>query len=93
MALGHHDDGGGHGQDHGHAQDASHEHDHAAAQGDDGGSNAHCGPCTACCASTSIAGPVGVALAPASSNTKYFFSQLSPRGVEPHGLDRPPLAS
>jgi hypothetical protein len=90
MAFGHHQDAGAH--DHGHAQDAGHDHDHAAVQDDEGGTNPHCGPCTACCASASIAGPAGLALLPSPANTKYLFSQFPPLGVEPHGLDRPPLA-
>ena len=99
MALTHHDDGGG--QDsHSHPQDGATGHDHAAYSHDDGGSmqgdqdskQAHCGPCTACCASPSIAGPAGILFGSSPSNVKYAFSQLAPLGVQPDGLDRPPLA-
>src|SRR5688572_12982852 len=89
MVFGHHDDAAG--QDHEHAHDGGDGHDHAAdAQGDDGKSS-HCGPCTACCASASIAGPLAPSLLPSQSNAKYSFSQLAPPGVEPQRFDRPPL--
>jgi hypothetical protein len=80
--------------DHGHA---AHAHSHAdgsgspAADADSGGS-AHCGPCTACCASASIAGYVALAIASDQSHAEYVFSQSPPIGVQPDGLDRPPLA-
>jgi len=85
MAFGHHQDAGT-GHDAG-----SHEHD--VAGGDEHDANpSHCGPCAACCASASIAGPPGVTISPVPSNTTYAFSQLAPPGFEPDGLDRPPLA-
>ena len=88
MAFAHHDDGGGH-ENHPHAHDDADGHDSAAHDED---SNNHCGPCTACCASASIAGPVGHAILSSPSNTKYVFSQALPPGVQPDRLDRPPLA-
>ena len=90
LAFGHHQDAGG--GDHGHAQDGAEEHDHAATQDDQGGAGAHCGPCVACCASASIAGSAALPLLPAAADTKYLFSPFPPLGVQPHGLDRPPLA-
>jgi hypothetical protein len=102
MAFGHHeatvshDDHGqtAHGQDghdhasHSHAEDAT-----GTAQGDEGdGNSAHCGPCTACCASASITGPAGVSIQSSASSMSYVFSQFPPIGVQPDGLDRPPLA-
>jgi hypothetical protein len=98
MAFGHHQDGAGH-ESHGHAQDDADGHDHAAhshgsggaQQGDDDGTK-HCGPCTACCASASIAGSTGLTLPFSPSHPKYVFSQLPPLGIQPDGLDRPPLA-
>ena len=99
MALAHHEDAGGH-ENHAHAHDdadghesAPHAHsgDSAATHGDEG-SNNHCGPCTACCASASIAGPVGHSILSSPSNTKYVFSQSLPPRVQLDGLDRPPLA-
>lgn len=97
MAFGHHEDAGS--QDHahdgadGHGQ-ASHSHADAddAKQGGQDESSSHCGPCTACCASASIAGPVGISIPSAPSNVHYVFSQFPPLGVQPHGLYRPPLA-
>lgn len=98
MAFGHHEAAGydSHGQ-------APNGHDHAAhshadgtpgtAQTDEGdGSGAHCGPCTACCASASITGPSGVSILPSPSKAAYVFWQFPPIGVQPDGLDRPPLA-
>jgi ABC-type Zn2+ transport system substrate-binding protein/surface adhesin len=99
MAIGHHHDAGA---DHAHAEGlaadghdhASHSHDHedATAQSDDGAYAPHCGPCTACCATASIAAPMAVFVVPPASYSKYFFSQYPPRGIEPQALDRPPLA-
>ena len=99
MAIGHHQDAGA---DHAHAEGpaadghdhASHSHDHdeAAAQSDEGAQASHCGPCTACCASASIAGPAMVFSVPSSSYTNYLSSPFPPRGLEPQALDRPPLA-
>ncbi len=105
MAFGHHstgDESHSHGQG---SQDGQVEpgHDHAAhshadetgstAQSDESDGNAaHCGPCTACCASASITGPAGVSILSSPSNTTYVFSQFPPIGVQPDGLDRPPLA-
>ena len=96
MTLGHHqgatDHEGQDGHDHGahsHADEASAK---AAADGEGDAAGAHCGPCTACCASASIAGPAGVSIPSSPSHAKYVFSQLPPLGVQPDGVDRPPLA-
>lgn len=99
MTLGHHEGAAGHESD-SHVQDgqdhAGHSHaDETANSADDGesdGNGAHCGPCTACCASASIAGPAGLSILPSPSNETYVFSQFPPIGVQPDGLDRPPLA-
>jgi len=97
MAFGHHQDDGNQNHAHddadGHAP-AGHAHtdDTLSKQDDEGGKNSHCGPCTACCASASIAGPAGLSILPFASPVQYHFSQLPPPGVQPHGLDRPPLA-
>jgi hypothetical protein len=88
MALTHHEDAGWQ-ENHAHAHDEADAHDVAV---HDEGNNNHCGPCTACCASASIAGPVGHSILSSPSNTKYVFSQSLPPGVQPDGLDRPPLA-
>jgi hypothetical protein len=99
MALGHHQDTSGHDS---HAQDgqagpdhAAHSHSDEAGKADNeggDGSAAHCGPCTACCASASITGPAGISIPSSLSNAEYVFSQFPPLGVQPDGLDRPPLA-
>ena len=100
MAFGHHSDsasGSGHGthahddaeSGHGHA---SHGHSDDAAKHDDGAGSSHCGPCTACCASASIAGQANISFPSATSDRAYAFSQFPPLGVQPDGLDRPPLA-
>jgi hypothetical protein len=95
MAFGHHQDGAG--QEDGHAGNGTEKHDHAAhSHSDDGakqdGDTSHCGPCTACCASASIAGPAGLAIPASASNAPYVFSQSPPLGVQPDGVYRPPLA-
>jgi hypothetical protein len=96
MAFEHHQDGAGH-EPHGHTADGASGHDHAAHSHNDdvskqGGDTSHCGPCTACCASASIAGPAGLAIPTSASNAPYVFSQFPPLGVQPDGLFRPPLA-
>ena len=98
MAAGHHQKGAG-------QENNAHEHDGgdgneraAAAHSEESapagaeGKSAHCGPCAACCASASIAGPPGVSIASAPVKAKYVSSQLPPPGVQLDGLDRPPLA-
>lgn len=99
MALAHHQDGGGH-DNHGQAPDGANSDDHAAPshsgdgtkQGDEGAKSSHCGPCTACCASASIAGPAALSILSSPSNAKHSFAQQPPPGIQPDGLDRPPLA-
>lgn len=78
-----------------HHDHASHSHADeglAKASADDDGNGAHCGPCTACCASASIAGSAELPLPSAPSHAAYVFSQSPPLGVPPSGLYRPPLA-
>ena len=96
MAFGHHQDAGA--PDHQDAKNAHH-HAHDAAGADDhdshkhsgGEKKSHCGPCTACCASASIAGPNWPLILPSPSDSHYLFAQFSPLGVQPDGLFRPPL--
>jgi len=84
MTLGHHHDAGGHDHDpHGH--DGDHGKDHSK-------KSSHCGPCAACCASASIAGPDALHIADFTSHPEYFFTQSSPPGVQADGVYRPPLA-
>jgi hypothetical protein len=93
MAMGHHQDAGG--PDTAHAHDGADEHGASHDGHDDGhddGKSSHCGPCAACCASASIAASASLLILGAPANTKYVFSQFSPRGVQPHGIDRPPLS-
>lgn len=96
MAFGHHDNPANHG--HTHAQDhadgdehAAHSHDNHDGN-DTSGKAAHCGPCVACCTSASIAGHVEFPLLPSRSEGQHLFTQFPPLGVQPDGLDRPPLA-
>lgn len=86
MAFGHHDAAAA--DDH---ASHSHEDEHAADAADDSKAN-HCGPCIACCASASIAGPVSYSIAASSSEAPYILSQLPPTPVEAGGVYRPPLA-
>jgi hypothetical protein len=85
-----------HGQDGHHHSAPSHsdadEGGSKAVDDEDGANGAHCGPCTACCASASIAGPGALSILSAASNAPYLFSQFPPIGVQPDGVDRPPLA-
>jgi hypothetical protein len=71
---------------------AAHSHSGDGVQPDDEAGANHCGPCTACCASASIAGPAGISIPSSASDAPYIFSQFAPVGVQPDGLDRPPLA-
>jgi hypothetical protein len=94
MALGHHQDAG----HSGHAPDDGDGHDHDAPSHADGGKHseedgttAHCSPCTACCASASIAQPTVVSIMNAPATTQYAFSQFPSIGVEPDAVYRPPL--
>jgi hypothetical protein len=101
MALGHHEQGAGQ-ETPGQAQDGAETHDghaghsHADDDGarpnDEGGKDSHCGPCTACCATTSIGGPSGLSISSSTTGAEYVFSQLPPPGIQPDRLDRPPLA-
>ena len=104
MAAGHHQKGAGQ-ENQAHKHDgadeydgagahhqASHSHSDESAPAGEDGKSAHCGPCTACCASASIAGPAGVSITSSPLKAKYVSSQLPPPGVQPDGLDRPPLA-
>jgi hypothetical protein len=100
MTFGHHDDGAGK-ESHAHAHDATDAHsqtphahaDKTVATDASGDSHSsHCGPCSACCASATIAGPPALSFLSSPSHVTYLFSQLPPPGVQPDGLDRPPLA-
>ena len=101
MAFEHHQDAPGHGST-GEASESNAGQDHSThshhdgagdALPDDGGSNgSHCGPCTACCASASISGPVELSIPVGPSNAPYVISQSAPPSVQLDGLDRPPTA-
>ena len=87
MGFGHHDGADGH--DH---ATHSHSEESGSKQSDDGTENGHCGPCAACCASATMAGPAALSILSMASHAPYVFSQFPPIGVQPDGLDRPPLA-
>ena len=100
-ALGHHQEA----VDHvaaGDSQETQVDHDHSAHSHHDGagdtspegaGTNgSHCGPCTACCASASISGPVRLSIPAGVSAAPYVFFQSPPFSVQLDGLDRPPTA-
>src|SRR5688572_12691251 len=87
MAFGHHSTSG---ESHSHGQGSQDGHVEAGDEGD--GTGAHCGPCTACCASASIAGRTGLSILSSPSSATYVFSPFPPIGVQPDRLDRPPLA-
>ena len=100
MAIGHHADAGLAGHTHAEGGEAdSHDHaghshgeESAAEQSTDGAKGSHCGPCTACCASASIASAPALGISASLSAALYMFSQLAPPAVEPDGVDRPPLS-
>lgn len=92
MAFGHHQDAQAT-QDHHHAHDGAEGHEHDSHKHSGGEKNSHCGPCTACCASASIAGPNWPLVLPSPSNSQYFFAQFPPLGIQPDGVYRPPLAA
>lgn len=80
-----HDDSSDHGN-------AAHSHSDAhEQQAEDGGAGAHCGPCTACCGTASIASQITLAIAPLLSSTTYFFAPFPLIAGEPSSLERPPL--
>jgi hypothetical protein len=89
MVAGHHEGAAAEGHTH---ADGDESHGSAVQETDEGAKASHCGPCTACCASASIAAPIAVFVVPSSSWSQYFFFQFPPRGIEPQALDRPPLA-
>jgi hypothetical protein len=100
MVIGHHTDAGlaghthiqgGEADNHDHAGH-SHGEENTAEQSSDGTKGSHCGPCTACCTSASIASAAALVISPPLSPTLYVFSQLAPPAVEPDGVDRPPLS-
>lgn len=93
MAFGHHDapamDHGGHASHDGHDDHAADSH---APSGEADGMQDHCGPCAACCASATIAGPAPLALAPEAFSAPYAFVSQPPVRLAPDELDRPPLS-
>src|SRR5688572_5236603 len=80
MAFGHHGNAGSQHHEHDGHKLVADGHDHDADQHADEGKSAHCGPCTACCASASIAAPAALSLLPSASNIKYSFVQPAPPG-------------
>ena len=88
MSMGHAHDDGGH-STHSHADG---DEESPVAHSTDAGEDAHCGPCVGCCASASIAGAPAFAIGAAPWHPAYVFFPYPPLGVQPDGLDRPPLA-
>lgn len=86
MALGHHQDAGSEAADHAHPAEPDTGH------ADEAADNGHCGPCTACCATASIAVADRIPLLPAAAEAAYAFRQSSPPGVDSDSLYRPPLS-
>ncbi len=95
MTMGHHEamqaaDGDSH--DHSSEAAAAHHEAPSSGQASEDEKFAHCGPCTACCASVSIAGPLGIALPLSISSAPHVSAQYPPPSVPLAVLDRPPLA-
>jgi hypothetical protein len=68
------------------------DHHHGDAPSDKTAGDAHCAPCAGCCATTAISSfallllPAGPAAAHVAARLPWFC------GIQPDGLDRPPLA-
>lgn len=94
MTMAHHQDAGaaGHAHEHDGAQADEHAHDSGALDDEDTGKKPHCGPCTSCCTSATIAGQALLSISSARSDTDHVFSQFPPLGVQPDGVYRPPLS-
>jgi hypothetical protein len=96
MALGHHDaaamDHAAHAMDRDAHAEHGDGHDHASHAASDEPEGTHCGPCTACCASATIAGAAPLAIEPDAFSAPYAFVAQPPVRLAPDELDRPPLA-
>jgi len=102
MALGHHGGEAAPAMDHDHAGahhagGDAHAHgggdqpsDHSSAPQESSG-NAHCPPCSSCCAAAAIAPAVNVQLPHALPSEPFLAGQHSIAGFLPDELDRPPL--
>jgi hypothetical protein len=99
MVLGHHESGNS--ETHAHIDEAAKAHHSAHSKhvdaslfsdADEGANASHCAPCTACCASVSIAPSNGFGLPESSAYTAHLFSPLPPLGIQSDGLYRPPLS-
>ena len=103
MALGHHAGEAAPVMDHGHAGDhhgggdaaaegghGQHSTDHSSASQDSSG-NAHCPPCSSCCAAATIAPAVNIGSSDASPFVAILARQYAIAGFLPDELDRPPL--
>ena len=75
---------------------ASHEdsaaHHHGDEPSDQATGNAHCPPCAACCATTAISSSVLILLPDGAAAGEIAVRLPSYSGIQPDGLDRPPLA-
>ena len=76
------------GQDHGSAAG----HHHGDEPSDQTAGNAHCPPCAACCTTTAISSSVPVLLPDGAAAGEIAVRLPSFSGIQPDGLDRPPLA-
>lgn len=102
MALGHHGGEAAPAMDHGHAGDHpaggdshakggnGHPADHSSAPQETSG-NAHCPPCSSCCAAAAIAPAVKAGSPDASPFEAILARQTAIAGFLPDELDRPPL--
>jgi hypothetical protein len=95
LTLGGHETGGTLAHDHGAGPggNAASAHDHGAHDQADNDASAavHCGPCTACCATASIAAAAKSSITlPQGGVVSPLFLSLG--RVPPRELDRPPLA-
>lgn len=90
-ALGHHDHGAAAVHDHTSHDGSAGHHDGDAAP-DKATDNAHCPPCAACCTTTAISSSVLILLSDGPAAGEIAVRLPSFSGIQPDGLDRPPLA-
>jgi hypothetical protein len=96
------DSGGHEAAGHGAATADSHDHqqhahsasgsDFVADADDPVSSESHCGPCSACCASAAITGPMQLQLVSEAFSLLDLSPDEQPISIRLAGLDRPPLA-
>lgn len=89
--FGHHDHGSAALHDHAGDEDGA-VHHHGDEPSDQTTGDAHCPPCAACCTTTAISSSVLTLLPDGHAAGEIAVRLPSFSGIQPDGLDRPPLA-